>query len=649
MRACSSRASTIAALPRVDHAPCSFGLWALSGMACAGLCGPRFRWEEDRSEKFVAPDAAEEEADAIPWSWRECTRLRVQDAHDFCMTTRPSLARKQKPTEDDEEPFEGLDRVLAAVGFPQQPLPARRPILAQDLFAMPPGPVAELSSIIPPVDVERKAPEDNAHGPLKSLPYPFSQYPTATGGGGPSVPFPTPIPTGKAPPEETTEENGTEEVEEEVDEEEEEDGEGEEDDDIDELEDIEDEDEGEERSPAERTSGSMSSLGQPLPLAHARYPFALGRPSRSASGGTRTNTTRSRPSHSGTSNSGSGSHPSQRVSSESPRSNDLSSSTNSRGSRGSRGIPMPPRHPNPRSRTRASSQLLPEDLEQSRLRTISAAPSMASVSGGEPTPERIYESSEIDVPIEGSEDHHEVETDDVQLLSPGEVPLRNRRSTVSSRSRGSRTNSQSSGVGASMANLASEVRSRTRSLVQNAPRSVSELGELVRGAARSRSQSRTRSGYTRSSPAVSNSSRSGGSSSLGQGAEHTFGVPVRWSSMEPVSGSAAVSAAALPLPTVPSMRSSPSAPSISSVAQSMVTARQEPLHGPSEQPSFPDISSADPSFVTAATPGSSVTSSSGATWGMGHGHMGGTQGEPSVGGQFDHPSHGTQGGGWGQH
>ncbi|KZV98906.1 hypothetical protein EXIGLDRAFT_763136 [Exidia glandulosa HHB12029] len=623
-----------------------FGLWALSGMACAGLCGPRFRWEEDRNEKWVATDAPEDEADAIPWSWRECTRLRIQDAHDFCLTTRPSLDHRKKRTDEDEEPFEGLDRVLAAVGFPREPPPARRPMLAHDLFAVPPGPVDQLSSIIPPVDVERKAPEDNLHSPLKALPYPFSQYPAATGSAGPSVPFPTPIQTGKKPHEDTTEENGTEDVDDDEDGEEEvdEDEEGEEDDDLEELEDIEDEYEGEERSPAERTSGSMSSLGQPLPMAHARYPFQYGRPSRSASGGTRTNTPRSRPSHSGTSNSGSGSHPSQRISSESPRSNDLSSSTNSRGSRGSRGIPMPPRHPNPRSRTRASSQLLPEDLDSSRLRTISAAPSMQSVTGGEPTPERIYESSEVDIPFDGSEDHHEVETDDVQLLSPGEAPLRNRRSTVSSRSRGSRTNSQSSGVGASMASLASEVRSRTRSLVQSAPRSVSELGELVRGAARSRSQSRTGSGYTRSSPAVSSSSRSGGSSSVGQGPEHTFGVQSRWTSGG--GGSAAASSAALPLPTVPSIRSSPSAPSISSVAQSMATARQEPLNVPSEQPSIPDISSADPSFVTVPEPGSSVTTSDSSTWGVGRGHMGGHQRDPTAGGQFDHPAHDAH---WGQH
>ncbi|EJD38358.1 hypothetical protein AURDEDRAFT_187758 [Auricularia subglabra TFB-10046 SS5] len=620
------------------------GLWALSGMACAGLCGPRFRWEEDRNEKFLAPDAAEEEADAIPWTWRECTRLRVQDAHDFCMTTRPSHVKQAKRPED-EEPFEGLERVLAAVGFPQQPPPARRPVLAQDLFSLPPGPVAELSSIIPPVDVDRQgSSEENTHGPLKTLPYPFSQYPATSSSAGPSVPFPTPKPAQPPAVETTTEENGTEDVDD--DEEGEEEGE--------ELADLEEEDyEGEERSPAERTSGSMSSLGQPLPLGHARYPFAFGRPSRSASGGTRTNTgtTRSRPSHSENSHTGSGSHSSQRVSSAgSPRSNDLSSSTNSRGSRGSRGIPMPPRHPNPRARARASSQVLPEDLDPTRLRTISAAPSVASAGGGEPSPERVYEASEIDLTMDVSEDQHvpEHDTDDVQLLSPGETPLRTRRSTVSSRSRGSRTNSHSSGVSASLGSIASEVRSRTRSLVQSA-RSMSELGELVRGAARSRSQSRTGSGYARSSPAVSASSRSGGSSSgVGQGPEHTFGVPIRWSSMEGGAAPAAASSTALPVPSV-SLHSSPSAPSISSVAQSMATARQEPARLAAEQPSIQDISSANPSFVTAVTPGTSVTTSSGGSWGMGHGHMGVNPADPGTGGQFDHPPQGAHGSAWGQH
>jgi len=134
---------------------CRLGLWAMSGMACGGLCGPRFRWEEDRNEKFMHTDAAEEEADAIPWGWRECTRLRIQDAHDFCMTTRPSHPPKPKRVEE-EEPFEGLDRVLAAVGFPQQPAPARRGMLSQDLFTLPPPPPLQgIGDILPPADLNR--------------------------------------------------------------------------------------------------------------------------------------------------------------------------------------------------------------------------------------------------------------------------------------------------------------------------------------------------------------------------------------------------------------------------------------------------------------------------------------------------------------
>jgi hypothetical protein len=67
------------------------GLWIVSGQICAGFCGPRYRWEEEQSEKRASSIADNDsETDAIPWNWREGTQLRVQEAFDFCLTVCPS-------------------------------------------------------------------------------------------------------------------------------------------------------------------------------------------------------------------------------------------------------------------------------------------------------------------------------------------------------------------------------------------------------------------------------------------------------------------------------------------------------------------------------------------------------------------------------
>ncbi|KAN0115689.1 hypothetical protein V8E52_006635, partial [Russula decolorans] len=66
------------------------GLWIFSGYGCAGLCGPRTRWEEEevgratsirseKSESGLAAAMGASGADALPWSWKECTLLRVYE------------------------------------------------------------------------------------------------------------------------------------------------------------------------------------------------------------------------------------------------------------------------------------------------------------------------------------------------------------------------------------------------------------------------------------------------------------------------------------------------------------------------------------------------------------------------------------------
>ncbi|KAG1783155.1 hypothetical protein EV702DRAFT_1223961 [Suillus placidus] len=101
------------------------GLWILSGQGCAGLCGPHYRWEDKRSVSNYNTDGASE-VDALPWSWRTCTRLRIQEVYDFCLTGKPpawwsGTAKKDEPGPlglETSPPFE-VEQVLAAVGIHQ--------------------------------------------------------------------------------------------------------------------------------------------------------------------------------------------------------------------------------------------------------------------------------------------------------------------------------------------------------------------------------------------------------------------------------------------------------------------------------------------------------------------------------------------------
>jgi hypothetical protein len=122
------------------------GLWIVSGQGCAGLCGLRYRWEEEGHKKSVSnynSDRASE-TDALPWSWRTCTHLRIQEAFDFCSTVKPpawwsGTARKDEAGllgVETSPPFE-VEQVLAAVSFPSVPPPARHGALLEDLFVFP--------------------------------------------------------------------------------------------------------------------------------------------------------------------------------------------------------------------------------------------------------------------------------------------------------------------------------------------------------------------------------------------------------------------------------------------------------------------------------------------------------------------------------
>ncbi|KAI0033213.1 hypothetical protein K488DRAFT_85134 [Vararia minispora EC-137] len=221
-----------------------FGLWILSGYGCAGLCGPATRWEEEQGERAVSMYSEKdvEAAGELPWQWKECTALRVQEAFDFCLTIRRT-ARKEVPDAGAVAAAdEGVERVLAAAGL-GVPGPshaaARRGMLSQELFEAP----------------------ENAHAEA-SGPYPFTGFGpqkdagAARSSSGEQVPFPP------SPADEDEEVAGEEEYTGE---------EGEE---------YERRTSAEQPSTSGRASNSLSSLGQPIP---GRYPFTFRHPARGGS------------------------------------------------------------------------------------------------------------------------------------------------------------------------------------------------------------------------------------------------------------------------------------------------------------------------------------------------------------------------------
>jgi len=388
---------------------------------------------------------------------------------------------------------------LAAVGLPTSPQPARRGALTEDLFEGPEqgvlpteeisekaNPVPEFSSVIPPV--KEKTPRQPApSGPLMSLPYPFAGHHGAQVSSEEQVPFP-PSPrhpksveslkrsqSSQSSRQDSNKENveesdvvtndGAEEEELELGSEE--------------VVDIE-----VEEASDRRTSGSMSSLGQPIP---SRYPFQYRRPrgGSSLSSQSRSHITpqshnsRSTPSRStqSTGNAETTDSP-WSADSSSPRSHD------------SAGIPMPPRHPNVQQRrgragtgpTLLASPTPAYHRTRARTRTESG-----STSGSPYNPSPVYESSleddeerRIETPEpEGSIEEAERE-DSVGLLSAGPSPRASliggmRHWPSSSRSRHGSTGSQQS------RSPAVSTRSRTQSLVQS-------LGALSHDS-RSRAQS----------------------------------------------------------------------------------------------------------------------------------------------------------------
>ncbi|KAH9172425.1 hypothetical protein EDB89DRAFT_2242881 [Lactarius sanguifluus] len=278
------------------------GLWIFSGHGCAGLCGPRSRLEEEEfgrsasiySEKSDA-GAGASGTEALPWSWKECTLLRVQEAYDFCLTLRAPRQAQVAGQQPQEGGFDGIEKVFAAVGLggaTTQPPQGRRGMLSRDLFESPKDAPSRKSSpanghgqgqgqeVVPPLPearVRETTMEGGKPAPIKNLPYPFSGFGARESSEQEQIPFP---PSPGLPDEGEGEHDGEDEG-----------GEGEGGDIVvevdDEAEEVEfEEEEAQPRTSDEpssfsgRASNSLSSLGQPIP---GRYPFSFRHPGRGGS------------------------------------------------------------------------------------------------------------------------------------------------------------------------------------------------------------------------------------------------------------------------------------------------------------------------------------------------------------------------------
>lgn len=610
------------------HSVVRIGLWVMSGQACAGFCGPRYRWEEDAAEKrasFYSDN--DSEIDAIPWSWREGTQLRLQEAYDFCLTTKPSprWGGKKEISEVSELPrvthspaFEGMDRVMAAVGFPSSPPPARRGVLSGDLFDTPKegSPSPEFSTIIPK-PVKRASKEKNVagpSGPLMALPYPFTGH-KAQISSEDNIPIPFPPSPGPTDdvhsPTEESDEVGEEDDEEEEEEEE-----------------LVAEEEPSSQSQG-RTSGSMSSLGQPV---SSRYPFQFRHPARGnsmSSAGVSHLSPQSRSSPS--SRNSQSTQSTGNMSSGSPRSPGGSSVDPSSPVSSGYGshIPMPPRHPQPtRGRPRAGTVpsalpsspapiMFPRTTGRPRARTRADSSTTEAFGTPSPQPGEDAEYSEeeelMEPPTPRSPEEVAEGEDSVGLLSAAPSP---RTSLVGGshrptrRSRSSRTDSYSgSSSSRSRTGSAISARSRAQSLIQSlgaASRSSLELVSSMRTRANS-SMARLEEDMSYNSDVAS---QAGSGSSNNE--NYTFGQPLL-----PPRESAEDRIEEVPVsrPDSPThLRHSPSntsavasseGPSQRTVSPSRLaeSSGQPIAAGTSLAPSFdsqPDISTAAPSFVTDA-------------------------------------------------
>jgi hypothetical protein len=500
-------------------------LWIASGQSCAGICGPRYRWEEEEriewedmtnvglSEKYGHPQPhtrrrlslsgdsmvngyeehdAEGLSELLGWTWRENTRRRIREAYNFCLSS-PPVGRRRGDVHMRElggsthrRSQRGTDDSRVAQVIKASSKAPERGRLSSALFVNPGEEKQErdppIQNVPPPLSVPvahepiRLASQHAT--PITDLAFPAFP-PTAyapdrptTSSSDAAVPFPSPTP--HSDPQEGEEYLEGEDV------------------------------------VSGRETASMSSLGQPV---NTRFPIGMGRSrgGRYSHSTGRTGTASDSPqegnSKSTPSRSSRYSH--QKSKSASSHPSDPSSNIGHQlAPAGPSNLPPPPTAYARRRRRREtpSEEQLPltaspqdlsptaEALARQRLRTMSS----------DPAPEPLYESDgdeeflegEVEVEVEEEEEEGSggEEEDSVGLLgskSPSPrgsfAAIRQRASSISGSFHRSRTRSQGS-QSQSNSNSSGHSRNRTRSLVQS-PRG----GSAGPSAAPSPSSSQSRS------------------------------------------------------------------------------------------------------------------------------------------------------------
>ena len=297
------------------------GLWFLSGQGCAGLCGPRYRWEEEEFEKkrysYLYGDAGSEDlGSTLAWSWRQCTRTRILDAYEFCLTIDRPVTWVEKKAGNMED--DGVAQVMAAIGFPSAPQPARRSVLSGDLFDGPqPKDGIDLDSGLPKV-VKRSSKERQQ----LAEPYPFTMSGAQISSADRMVPFPDSASGGGVQSPSSAATSGS-------------------------TDEIDATENPTTSSGKPRESGSLSSFGQPV---SSRYPFQFRQPPGGNARAPQRGRTDSSPGTAGTSSSsddaaGEVSDSGLSGAAHSGDSHERDQPTSSSDESGTSSIPMPPRHP----------------------------------------------------------------------------------------------------------------------------------------------------------------------------------------------------------------------------------------------------------------------------------------------------------------
>ena len=456
---------------------CRIGLWFLSGQGCAGLCGPRYRWEEDENVKkrysYLYGDAGSEDlGSTLAWSWRQCTRMRILDAYEFCLTIDRPVAWIEKKGEDVED--EGVAQVMAAIGFPSTPQPARRSVLSGDLFEDPKDPVTSDSGL--PKVMKRSSKERQQ----LAEPYPFTMSGAQISSADRMLPFPDSASGKDDQSASSAATSGS-------------------------TDDVEATENPTSSSDKPRESGSLSSFGQPV---SSRYPFQFRQPPGGNARAPLRARTESEPATAGTSGStdkaaGDTTDSGVAHSDDDTSSQERSQPTSSSDESGRSSIPMPPRHPQQA-----------EGRNRTRRRPDTAPPITPATSSTIVHPvlfPRAQGSIPILIPAYDEQGHHVMddnqsiasshsEDDSIGLLSPSHSARSPRQSFIANviggvrgSTPGSRTQSQSS---ASSSDVSSgHPLSSARSFHSSfGSANVSVVGT---GAGRSRSPSRPRASLPR--------------------------------------------------------------------------------------------------------------------------------------------------------